>query len=99
MGPLGPLSPSALMKAGRRRFAPEDDRTGSGSLLGARSSTQTGQLPPGLGLIRHDLENAQVFLGGFEAVARLGLGTGEAQPGPDVAGAPDPRRPPFVHRL
>src|SRR6266566_2965440 len=99
MGFLSPLRPSALMNARWRRFAPEYDRTGSGFLLGARSSTQTGQLPPGLGLILHDLENAQVFLSGFKAVARLGLGTGKAQPGLDVAGAPDQHRPPLVHRL
>ena len=30
--------------------------------LGSRGAPQAGQLPPGLGLIRHDLENAQVFL-------------------------------------
>jgi len=60
---------------------------------------QTDQLPPGLGLIRHDLENARVFLSGFEAVARLRLGTGKAQPSLDVAGIPGQHRPPFVHRL
>src|SRR6266852_3008809 len=47
---------------------------------------QAGELPAGLGLIRDDLENAEILLRGGGPVSGLGGGAGQAEPSLDVAG-------------
>ena len=46
---------------------------------------QAGQLPPGLGLVGNDLENAHVLLRGFAPVARLHVRAREAETGLKIA--------------
>ena len=74
-------------------------RCGLSPRLRARGSTQAGQLPPGLGLIRHHLENAEVLLGGDGPVPGLGGSARQAEPGLDIPGILAEHAPPLVHRL
>ena len=48
-------------------------------------TAEPGQLPPGLGLIRRDLEDAEVLLRGGGPVPGLGGGAGQTEARLDIA--------------
>ena len=67
--------------------------------LGSRGAPQAGQLPPGLGLIGHNLENAEVLLRGGGPVSGLGRGARQAEPGFEIARILAEHALPLVLRL